>query len=469
MLLKDVFARDPRLAFDSQVSVDGASDFAAELDEYVLTSDAARSLELVLESYASPATPAAVWISGAAGSGKSMFLKLLAHSLGEVCGAQSDRELVTNHLRDLAAGAFLDALLTRVDAIPAASLLLSGDRMVLDSDDRHSDALLRCLMDGFRERCNQSKNLPSKLPDSREGFVSEIEAWLDHQPDEGRLNIFIDDVDHFLGSRVARILELKRIVESLIGNTKGRIGIFVASGEIPPLQVNSVSVRSDLAKVESRFKTQVRLTSGGVAEVVQRRLLKKTEAGAVALSVIYDREFSQIARSFVPSRGASADLGREGFIANYPFLPYQFVLLQEMIGALAHRGLFEAGAPSVVAVIQPALAAIATEPVGRLVAMDQILNGIVASLKLSARFSLEQVVSDLGNPLAVRIARLLFMLNYSDGFRSTAANLTVLVCDRIGQDLPTLTGRVDEALVLLEGRGHIRSHGECYKYCAAVE
>jgi energy-coupling factor transporter ATP-binding protein EcfA2 len=140
MLLKDVFAKDPRRPFESQVIVCDSSDFAAELEEYVLTTDSGRALEMVLESYLVPANPTTVWISGATGSGKSTLLKVLAHLLGDVHGAQFDRKAVTNHLRDPAAGAFLDALLTRVDALPATSLVFSGDRMALFAGDLHSDA-----------------------------------------------------------------------------------------------------------------------------------------------------------------------------------------------------------------------------------------------------------------------------------------------------------------------------------------
>jgi energy-coupling factor transporter ATP-binding protein EcfA2 len=462
MLLRDVLLRDPLRPFERGVSLLDSARFRAELEEFVVTNDAAHAVEQILDSYAFAESPTTVWISGATGSGKSTLLKILAYLLGDVTGMQLDRKAVTNRLRRPPVGAFLDALLTRVEAVPATSLLFSGERMARTLGDSTDDALLSLLVGGFRERCCASTS-GSSDPASVDEPLSEMQAWLDLQPDNYRLNFFIDDVDRFLGSSVQRMLELKASVESLMRCGRGRIGIFLASSEIPATTASG-AVKTDLSKIQSRFQSRVVLTRSGIEEVIQQRLMTKSDAGGDALSSVYDSEAPFIRELLARLGQVNATLGEEDFIASYPFLPYQFYLLRDAIEAFADRGLNESREVSVIGAIHGCLAEIANEPLGRLAAVDDLLSRVLETSDHPVCSPLEQALSADGKTLAGRILTLLFALKFTGAIRPTSETLTALVCDHIGQDLCALAEDVDVALRLLEHNGHARRSGVYYEY-----
>ena len=82
MQLNEIFAKDVQRPIEGVIKADDAAHLKTEVDEYVLTNEAAKGLELLLESYTNYTTGNGVWISGFFGSGKSHLLKMLAHLLG---------------------------------------------------------------------------------------------------------------------------------------------------------------------------------------------------------------------------------------------------------------------------------------------------------------------------------------------------------------------------------------------------
>ena len=92
-----------------------------------------------------------------------------------------------------------------------------------------------------------------------------------------------------------------------------------------------------------------------------------------------------------------------------------------------------------------------------------------SSLKSAAQRSIDVAERNLENPLAVRLLKALFLVKYVDGFRATARNLTVLVYDRFGLDLPALATQVQEALTLLETQTYIQRNGNTYEYLTDLE
>ena len=95
--------------------------------------------------------------------------------------------------------------------------------------------------------------------------------------------------------------------------------------------------------------------------------------------------------------------------------------------------------------------------------------GIRASLKSAAQRSIDVAERNLDSPLAVQLLKALFLVKYVEGFQATARNLTVLVYDRFGLDLPALSEQVKEALTLLETQTYIQRSGTAYEYLTNEE
>ena len=78
MLLNEIFAKDVQRPIEGVIKADDTAHLGTEVDEYVLTNEAAKGLELLLESYTNYTNANGVWISGFFGSGKS---RLVRHAL----------------------------------------------------------------------------------------------------------------------------------------------------------------------------------------------------------------------------------------------------------------------------------------------------------------------------------------------------------------------------------------------------
>ncbi|MEV8035152.1 BREX system P-loop protein BrxC [Streptomyces sp. NPDC086182] len=153
MLLGTIFAKDVQRPIEGVIKADDTSHLATEVEEYVLTNEAAKGLETLLEEYTDYQHANGVWISGFFGSGKSHLLKMLAHLLGDVDGQDFTRVQVAAAFRSKAAAdnAFLAALLDKADRIGAYSLLFNIDQKADVISKDQEDALLQVFVKVFNE------------------------------------------------------------------------------------------------------------------------------------------------------------------------------------------------------------------------------------------------------------------------------------------------------------------------------
>ncbi|NEM91467.1 BREX system P-loop protein BrxC [Galbitalea soli] len=548
MQLQEIFAKDVQRPIEGVVKADDSQNLGTEVEEYVLTNEAAKGLEQLLEAYTNYTNANGVWISGFFGSGKSHLLKMLAHLLGDVEGQDFPRGEVSETFRAKAEGAFLPALITKADRIPAKSLLFNIDQKAPLISKDQADALLRVFVqvfdesrgyygdqgfiarfehqldeegqldafkDAFRaiagrewEERRPSFGLPTvrnqvneayaqvagidatTAPDilktyqdtysvSIEDFADEVKAWLDKQEKDFRLNFYVDEVGQFIGNNTHLMLNLQTIAESLNTKCQGRAWIMVTSQEDMDRVIGDRTKQqgNDFSKIQARFKTRVKLTSADVEEVISKRLLEKNDAGTAALSAVYAAESANFKTLFDFVDGAKTYRNyttEDQFVGTYPFVNYQFPLFQAAIEGISDHNVFEGrnssvGERSMLGVVQQVAKDIGDVQVGQLATFDRMFAGIRSSLKSAAQRSIDVAERNLENPLAVRLLKALFLVKYVDGFRATARNLTVLVYERFGLDLPALAKQVQEALALLETQTYIQRNGNTYEYLTDLE
>lgn len=551
MNLNAIFAKDVQRPIEGVIKADDTAHLSTEVDEYVLTNEAAKGLELLLEAYTNYTNANGVWISGFFGSGKSHLLKMLAHLLGDVEGQDFSRERVSESFGAKAQGAFLPALLGKADRIPAKSLLFNIDQKATLISKDQSDALLKVFVkvfdesrgyfgnqghvarferdldnrgqlaefkkvyrgisgrdweqgreEGILEEDNIAKayvqvtaaNSPegyavtpanilakyrAEYSVSIEDFADEVKAWIDKQEPGFRLNFYVDEVGQFIGSNTHLMLNLQTIAESLNTKCQGRAWVFVTSQEDMDKVVGDRTKQQgiDFSKIQARFKTRVKLTSADVEEVIRKRLLEKNSQGAAALSVIYAAESANFKTLFDFVDGAKTYRNytdEDHFVGTYPFVSYQFPLFQAAIEGISDHNVFEGrnssvGERSMLGVVQQVAKDIGDVKVGTLATFDHMFAGIRASLKSAAQRSIDVAERNLDNELAVRLLKALFLIKYVESFQATARNLTVLVYDRFGLDLPALSRDVQDALTLLEIQTYVQRNGNVYEYLTNEE
>jgi hypothetical protein len=319
---------------------------------------------------------------------------------------------------------------------------------------------------------------------SIEDFAEQVHAYIERQSllegqKEFRLNFFVDEVGQYIAENVKLMTNLQTIAESLATKCRGRAWVIVTAQEDMGTVVGEMGKQqgNDFSKIQARFANRMKLTSADVAEVIQKRLLMKTEEGVRLLSDIYHAQFNNFKTLFDFADGSQTYRNyqdREHFIHSYPFIPYQFALFQSAIQNLSQHNAFEGkhssvGERSMLGVFQQVAIQIGDHEIGQLATFDLMFEGIRTALKSNIQRAIIQAENHLDGPFAIRLLKTLFLVKYVKEFKPTLRNLCVLMLDGFNQDLPALRKRVEEALSLLEQQTYVQRNGELYEYLTDEE
>jgi hypothetical protein len=314
---------------------------------------------------------------------------------------------------------------------------------------------------------------------SIEDFAEQVHAYIERQSPDFRLNFFVDEVGQYIAENVKLMTNLQTIAESMATKCRGRAWVIVTAQEDMGTVVGEMGKQqgNDFSKIQARFANRMKLTSADVAEVIQKRLLMKTEEGVRLLSDIYQAQSNNFKTLFDFADGSQTYRNyrdREHFIHSYPFIPYQFALFQSAIQNLSQHNAFEGkhssvGERSMLGVFQQVAIQIGDHEIGQLATFDLMFEGIRTALKSNIQRAIIQAENHLDSPFAIRLLKTLFLVKYVKEFKPTLRNLCVLMLDGFNQDLPALRKRVEEALSLLEQQTYVQRNGELYEYLTDEE
>lgn len=314
---------------------------------------------------------------------------------------------------------------------------------------------------------------------SIEDFGNQVKEWLDKQPANFRLNFFVDEVGQYIADNTKLMTNLQTVAESLATKCQGRAWVMVTAQEDMDSVMGDMSKQqsNDFTKIQARFANRLKLTSADVAEVIQKRLLTKNDIGADLLKIVYDQQFNNFKTLFDFADGGQhyqnfRDL--DHFTYCYPFVPYQFPLFQSAIRGISMHNGFEGKANSVgersmLGVFREVAMAIDNEPVGQLATFDRMFEGIRGALKSAIQSAINTAEHHLGDPYAVRVLKALFLVKYVKEYKATLRNLSVLMLERFGEDVPAHRKKLEAALNLLEQQTYIQRNGELYEYLTDEE
>jgi hypothetical protein len=314
---------------------------------------------------------------------------------------------------------------------------------------------------------------------SIEDFANNVNAYIQKQEPGFRLNFFVDEVGQYIAENVKLMTNLQTIAESLATVCNGRSWLFVTSqddmskvfGDLGP------KLGNDFTKIQARFQTKIHLSSQDVAEVIQKRLLKKTETGETDIQALYARQNKNFGTLFnFPDGGINFRAYRDeaDFVASYPFVPYQYSLFQQSIETLSAHNDFtgrhnSVGERSMLGVFQDVVKAISQQPAGSLGSFDLMFEGIRSAFKATVQSAIYLAEKNLGDAFAVKLLKALFLVKYVKGFKATPRNLRVLMQTSFDEDIQALEKRIREALAKLEQQTYIQRNEDVYEYLTEEE
>lgn len=314
---------------------------------------------------------------------------------------------------------------------------------------------------------------------SVENFCNWVKEYLDTQPAKHRVLFLVDEVGQFIDGDTRLMLTLQTITENLGTICKGRAWIIVTSqadmdavlGELSATKAN------DFSKIAGRFKTRLSLSSSNTDEVIQKRLLRKSPEAEAELRALWEQK-GDILRNQITFDRSGPTLknydGPDSFVANYPFAPYHFQLVQKVFEEIRKVGATGAhlayGERSMLDAFQMAALSLKGRPLGALVPMHSFYRAVEGFLDTAVKRTIDQASeSEVLDAFDVQILRTLFMIRYVDLIKGTLDNLVTLSMEEVDTDKLALRRRLEGTLQRLEKENLVIRNGDEFVFLTNEE
>jgi hypothetical protein len=348
--------------------------------------------------------------------------------------------------------------------------------------DEIFEGLARTLPDRFKNAAavQEAYDRTSVQPTFRQ-LAKDLTAYvarqqIQHRDREVRLLFIIDELGQFVADSGPHILDVQSFAEEIATHGKGRVWLAVTSHEsMHDVVKNAREFRGDIKKLEGRFAKRYTLTTENIEQVLEERLFKKSKAGEVELRELYRQRggiLKDVGELIKVDRALPAC--EEGkFIACYPFVPYQLMLIPDTLHGLrvaGGRGEALTGAHrSLLGITQGILKhqSYAQAEVRRLVSLDEVYAEIEDSeIPSEVRRELSGVAERLPAPVfpLTRILRVLYLLQQVSYAPRTLDNLARLLVSNVDADFMALRNQVEVGLEQLIGARYVAKTGDQYEY-----
>lgn len=309
---------------------------------------------------------------------------------------------------------------------------------------------------------------------SIEQLVKEIKEYVESKGKDYRLLFMIDEVGQYIGSDSDLMLNLQTIVEEIGTRCGGRVWVMVTSQEA----IDSITKISgdDFSKIQGRFNTRLSLSSSSVDEVIKKRILAKTDNAENMLRLSYDKN-SAVLKNLFTFNDAVLDLkgysNEVDFIETYPFVPYQFRLMQNVLAQIRKHGNsgkhLSGGERSMLSGFQEAAQVIADKDENALVPFSLFYNTVHTFLESAIRRVIDRCQTAADNrdgieDYDVSILKLLYLIRYVDDIKANVDNITTLMVEDIRADKINMRKQVQESLDRLLSQNYIARNGDTYTF-----
>ena len=309
---------------------------------------------------------------------------------------------------------------------------------------------------------------------SIEQLVKEIQEYVESKGKDFRLLFMIDEVGQYIGSDGSLMLNLQTIVEEIGSRCGGRVWVMVTSQEA----IDSITKISgdDFSKIQGRFNTRLSLSSSSVDEVIKKRILAKTDNAANMLALSYSKN-SAVLKNLFTFNDAVLDLkgysSEYDFIETYPFVPYQFRLMQNVLAQIRKHGNsgkhLSGGERSMLSGFQEAAQAIEDKDENALVPFSLFYNTVHTFLESAIRRVIDRCQTAADNhdgieQYDVSVLKLLYLIRYVDDIKANVDNITTLMVDDIRADKINMRKQIQESLDRLVRENYVSRNGDTYTF-----
>ena len=310
-------------------------------------------------------------------------------------------------------------------------------------------------------------------------LVEDIKDYLKTKPNNFRLLFMVDEVGQYVGTDTDMLLNLQSLIEKIGSECGGKVWV-VCTGQEAIDEI--IKVRADeFSRIQARFKTRLSLSSSSVDEVIQKRILKKNKDAEAELESVYNKNDSVLRNLFSFTDSILDIKGYSGpgeFAANFPFVPYQFIIMQKVFAEIRKHGNsgkhLSGGERSMLSGFQEATQKIQEKDEYALVPFFRFYDTVHTFLDGSIRRVIErcQRAADNGDgieALDVDVLKLLYLIRYIDDIPANLDNIVILMADDIRMDKITMRETIRDCLNRLMSQNYIGRTGEVYNFLTDEE
>lgn len=519
-----------------------------ELNEYVITKELKKHFISFFNNYGDAfndkTADIGVWISGFFGSGKSHFLKILSYILEnkEVDGIRTverfrskfEDDPATFMLIDRATKGETDTILFNIDIEgsinkDATAVLRVFAKMFYNYLGFYGEDLKVAKLEQFIDKQGKTEEFRRVFEEkngqpwleTRDAFafweddivetlqqvlgmseeasrnwfngtetvemsiaqlVSEIKDYVNTKPDNFRLLFMIDEVGQYIGSNTDHLINLQSLVEKIGSECEGKVWV-VCTGQEALDEI--IKTRQDeFSRIQARFKTRLSLSSASADEVIQKRILSKTDEADKRLTEVFESSDS-VLRNLLKFNKDDALLDIRGyetaqdFSKNFPFVPYQFILMQKVFSEIRKHGNagkhLSGGERSMLSGFQEAAQKIENKDEYSIAPFYLFYDTVHTFLDGAIRRVIERCQTaadeDRGiKPQDVDVLKLLYLIRYLDNdVKSTLDSIVILMADNINMDKIQMREQVRESLDRLLSQNYIGRTGNTYNFLTDEE
>ncbi|PHS35613.1 MAG: hypothetical protein COA82_04040 [Alkaliphilus sp.] len=313
---------------------------------------------------------------------------------------------------------------------------------------------------------------------SIENFAHSVKEHIESKGKGHQIIFLVDEIGQYIGDNTSLMLNLQTVAENLGTMCGGKAWIIVTSQQ----DIDSV-VRvkaASFSKIQGRFDTRLNMSSANVDEVIKMRLLNKNKFnGSIdTLKMKYTDNESIIKNLliFSPKTPAMKKFNtKEEYADVYPFIPYQFALLQSVFNSIRVHGAsgkhLAEGERSLLSAFQESATKYKELDLDFIMPFYAFYQTIESFLDHDISIVMQRAnENEMLEEFDVNVLKVLFLVKYLDKkMPSNLENITTLMVDSIKIDKLKLTNKVKDSLLKLHKQALIQNNGDLFVFLTNAE
>ncbi|TDQ04055.1 hypothetical protein C7957_102150 [Halanaerobium saccharolyticum] len=311
---------------------------------------------------------------------------------------------------------------------------------------------------------------------SIEKFATSVKEYIEEKEDNHHVLFLVDEIGQYIGYDKKLMLNLQTVAEDLGVHCGGKAWVLVTSQEDLDKTIKKMPGK-DYSKIMGRFDTRLSLSGANVDEVIKQRILAKNETAIDTLKLLYNDKSAVLKNIITFSEGTRFMANYKNateFAEVYPFVPYQFKLLQQVFEEIRRHGVtgkhLSEGERSLLSAFQEAAQTITDSEEGEIIPFSTFYRPIESFLDSNIRRVIENAkMNDNLRNYDVEVLKLLFLIRYVNGVPANIENITTFLVSKIDEDKIELKKNIEESLRRLLKETLIQRNGEEYFFLTNEE